>query len=86
MIKRIKAWFGRRLIDCRDWWKLWSIRLAAFASVVISYVVASPEILLQVLNAMPPEMRAYFPPVFGFVLFGVITMVRLWDQNHKKGE
>ncbi len=73
-----------KLID--DWkakvWKLWSVRLAAIASAMIAYVLAAPDVLLSVLNSMPTELRAAFPPFAGMGLFAFVTLVRLWKQSH----
>lgn len=70
-----------RLVD--DWrssWRWWSMRLNALASLMIAYVLASPEVLLTTLNQLPPEIRAYVPPFAGIALFLFVAAVRLWKQ------
>ncbi len=67
----------------RQSWRLWSMRLNAAASIGIAYVVASPEILLSTLNQIPDELRTYLPPLLGFGLFGVVSLVRLYRQGPK---
>lgn len=56
------------------------MRLNAVASLLVAYVLASPEILLSTLNQLPPEMRACFPPFVGFALFAIVSLARLWKQ------
>jgi hypothetical protein len=65
----------------RQSWRLWSMRLNALASLVITYVLASPEVLLSTLNALPPEMRAVFPPMAGFAVFALVAFARLKKQG-----
>lgn len=73
-------------------WRLWSVRLAALfglASTAFFYVLTyAPDALIGVLNSLPPEMRAGFPPSLGLILAGAATAVRLWKQSHpgKKDE
>lgn len=77
-------WLKAHLIDeCVNWWRMWSVRLAAVGSIAVGYVLASPDVLLSTINALPPEMRTFLPPATGMVLFGVVTIVRLWKQGSK---
>jgi hypothetical protein len=76
-----------KLID--DWrrsHRLWSMRLNALASLAVTYVLASPEVLLSTLNALPPELRAAFPPLAGFLLFAVVAIARLHKQERSDGK
>jgi hypothetical protein len=66
-------------------WRWLSMQLNVLASLLVAYVLASPEVLLTTLNQLPPEIRAYFPPMAGFVLFALVALARLWKQNHPKG-
>jgi hypothetical protein len=81
MLQKLK---DRLIADARYWYKMWSIRIAAIASIIVGYIFASPDVMLQVLNSMPAEFRAYFSPVFGIALFGFLSFVRLYNQQHKK--
>jgi hypothetical protein len=67
-------------------WRLWSVRLAAVAGVLwtaFAFVLTyAPDTLIGVLNSLPPEMRAAFPPATGLILAGVAAAVRLWKQAH----
>lgn len=67
--------------DARLWWKMWSVRLAALGSIAVGYVLASPDVLLSTLNAMPAEVRQLFPPFAGLALFALVTLVRLIKQG-----
>lgn len=76
-IKLIEEW--------RSAWRWWSMRLAAVGSIAVAYVLAYPDILLSTLNALPPEMRAVFPPAIGFVLFALVSIARLVKQGKHDG-
>lgn len=79
-------WLRLRLIDeARHWWRMWSVRLAAVLSAVAAYVLASPDIIVRVMNELPPEFRAAFPPATGVLLFVLVTAVRLYKQGPKNG-
>ncbi len=79
-------WIKARLIDeARLWWRMWSVRLAAVMSAVVAYVLASPDIIVRVMNELPPEFRAAFPPATGILLFALVTVVRLYKQGPKNG-
>lgn len=65
--------------------KMWSMRLNLAASLAVAYVLASPDVLLQVLNALPPEMRAVFPPFVGVALFALVAVARLVKQEKLNG-
>lgn len=81
ILKSIRA---RLIADAGAWWKMWSVRLAALASVVIGVVVAAPDILLHTLNQLPPEMRTWLSPTVSIAVFALVTIVRLWQQGSKK--
>lgn len=74
------------VMTVRESFKLWSQRLNVLASVAIAYVLASPEVLLSTLNQLPPELRAYFPPVAGFAIFALVTIARLYRQPKLEGK
>lgn len=76
-----------RLID--NWRKTllhsWSIRIGAALSSLAAYLLASPETMLAVLNQMPADMRALLPPALPFVVWGLVTFVRLIRQEKLSG-
>lgn len=61
----------------RGAWRWASIRLGAVASLVGAYIWTAPDTALNVLNALPPETRAYLSPVVGIALFALITAARV---------
>lgn len=70
----------------RQSWRWWSMRLNAAAALLITYVLAAPDVLLSVLNSLPADTRAVFPPAAGIVIFLLVAGVRLYKQNHKDDE
>lgn len=73
----------RLVADWRNAWRWWSVRCAVAFGALVWIVLASPDILLGVLNALPPEMRSVFPPAFSISLTALITALRLWKQRPK---
>jgi len=71
--------------EWRSAWRWWSMRLAVIGSAAVAYVLAYPDILLSTLNALPPEMRAVFPPFMGFALLAVVSIARLVKQGKHDG-
>lgn len=65
----------------RNAWRWWSIRVAALAGVVISYVLAAPETLVQVIHMLPADLRGWVPPILGPVITAAIVIIRLWKQK-----
>lgn len=81
MFDRLK---DRLIIDhWREAWHLWSVRAAAAVGVGVSAIVAAPDVLLNVLNSLPPETRAAISPVVGIALGGAIALIRLWAQRKR---
>lgn len=82
-MRLMPEWLRKRLVidHWREAWCMWSVRLAALASAVVTMIVASPEILLNVLNQLPPEIRQAISPVIGIAIGLLVAMVRLWDQR-----
>jgi hypothetical protein len=74
---------ARLIDDASNWWRYWSVRLAAIGSVAVSAIIAYPDILIRTLNELPPEIRAAFPPAAGIVLFALVTLARLYKQQGK---
>ena len=76
-----------KLID--DWrrkvWRFWSVRISAAASLVWAYLLASPETMLAVLNAIPADMRAWLPSALPIALFALVTVSRLVHQEKLSG-
>lgn len=81
MLEKLEA---KLVNNWRNAWKWWSMRLNLIASVAVAYLLSSPELILTTLNQLPPEMRAFFPPAIGFVLFAVVAGVRIWKQKNPK--
>lgn len=76
---------GARLIDeCRDWWKLWSVRLNALGLALMAWIAFDPVPILYVWNLLPREIRVLLPSellaVIGALLFALSLVARLVKQ------
>lgn len=73
------------LIDeCGGWWKLWSVRLAAFAGAVAAYLAANPDKTQDLLDALPDgPLRPLASIGIGLFVFTLATGSRLVKQPTK---
>lgn len=63
--------------NCKTkWWKLWSVRLAAFSAAVSAYVWSSPDTVFSILSQVPVAARIAAIAAF----FGLKLLVRLVHQ------
>jgi hypothetical protein len=79
---------NRILIDeARQWWRLWSVRLAALAGIVAAYLAANPDQAQTLLNALPEgPLRTLVSIALGVFVFGLATGARLARQPAKPQE
>lgn len=71
--------------DWRSWWRMWSVRISALATAVWAYLLVNPDMLEQVLSAIPPEWRDVLPPAAPVVVFMLVTFARLAKQEARDG-
>lgn len=73
------------LIDeASQWWKLWSVRLAALAGLVAAWLAANPEQTQDLLNLLPDgPMRVLASAGIGLFVFALATGTRLARQGRK---
>lgn len=75
-----------KLIDeWRSWWRLWSVRVSAIATAVWAWLLANPDVLAQVLDAIPPNLREILPPAAPVAVFVLVTFARLAKQGASNG-
>lgn len=73
------------LIDnAGQWWRMWSVRLAALAGVVAAYLAANPDQTQSLLDVLPDgPMRVLASIGIGVFVFGLATGTRLVKQPEK---
>lgn len=78
---KIVAWW-------KSAWRLWSIRLTAFAVAVQTFVATFPDAALQAWLSLPQEMKALLPPNFlqwiALLIGGTAIWARLVPQPKAK--
>lgn len=69
------------IAECRQWWRLWSVRLAAIAGVATGYLAANPA-QTEALLALLPEgpWRVLASAGLGLLVFALATGTRLAHQ------
>lgn len=68
--------------ECRTWWALHSVRLAAAVSALVGVLTASPDMLMSVISIIPvdPMLRAVFAVAVAALTFLAPLVARLWPQ------
>lgn len=77
-------WVEQRLVDgWRDWWKRWSVRLAAAAGTLSALLVANQALVLSLLSYLPKDgfARVLIAVSIGIVVFLVPTVAVLLKQQ-----
>ena len=70
-----------------NWWRLWSVRLAALAGVVTAYLAANPEQSQELLALLPDgPWRVVASIAIGLFVFATTTGVRLASQKNLDAE
>lgn len=69
--------------DARQWWRWWSVRMAALAGVVAGALVAQPQILTGLVAYVPERWRPLASALAGVVVFAAPTIARLIKQGGK---
>lgn len=66
-------------------WPLWSVRMSAIGAILTGLAAAAPDMLLQIWNALPDDIRSLFPASISHVvptlLFVATIVVRLIPQT-----
>ena len=76
----------QKITQWRRVWRWWSVRLSAFATMVWAYLLASPDQLWSILNALPPELRDVVPPIAPVVVFVAVTIARNLQQGAERDQ
>lgn len=51
-----------RLIDTwKSFWRMWSIRFTAIGTALLTYLIASPDMILSAWNVLPADLKAFIP-------------------------
>lgn len=78
------------LAECREWWRLHSVKLAAAAGAIGAFLTGNPDVIMAIVGFLPvdPVTRAIYAAIAGLAIFLVPTAVRLWPQDliDKEGE
>lgn len=73
------------LIDeANNWWRFWSVRIAAIAAIVAGVLTASPGLLLGLIGMLPQGIwRTVIAGAVSLVVFVIPTLARIWKQGGK---
>lgn len=72
--------------DWRDFWRFWSVRLAAVGTAITGLLVAFPDAALAAWAILPHELKSSIPPQYmpliGVVVFALSIVARLVKQKN----
>lgn len=76
------------LIDeAGNWWRMWSVRLAAFVGLLTAYLAANPSDTEKLLALLPDgPLRTLAAVGVGLLVFATATGARLVKQKPKDTE
>jgi hypothetical protein len=45
----------------QSFWRMWSIRFTAIGTVLLTYLINSPDVIIQAWNILPAELKSVIP-------------------------
>ena len=66
------------------WWKLWSIRLGAIGSAVVSILIIFPDKALEMWALMPEQFKSFIPPDYMPLVGVIIYMLGMFARFVKQ--
>lgn len=81
MLQWIRNFRNKFIEDCRYWWKMWSTWLAVVWGLITTVLWNEPQVLQEITNVMPEEIRALLSPVVFAIIAGLPILVRLLKQQ-----
>ncbi len=67
----------------RQSWRWWSVRVSAFGAMIFAFLLAAPDQILAIWQALPADAQALIPNAkeIGLVLTIAVVIVRNVRQN-----
>lgn len=71
------------LDECREWWRLASVKLAALVAAASGLITANPDVLFGIIALIPTSVpvRIIFSLGVAGIVFFIPLVARLWPQN-----
>ncbi len=73
------------ITDWRQSWRLYSVRVSAIGAAIFAFLLAAPDQVQDIWNALPPDIQALIPNAKGIALAITIaaTIARVLQQKGK---
>lgn len=73
--------------ELKEWWRLYSVKLAAFVSAMSAVLTAQPELLIGLIGVIPvePLPRLIMAVAVGIIVFLFPFLARVWPQDESGG-
>lgn len=71
--------------DWRQSWRWWSVRVSAFGAIVFAFLLAAPDQVLAIWQALPADVQALIPNAkeIGLFLTVAVMVARVVQQRAK---
>ncbi|QXT34345.1 hypothetical protein KV697_10915 [Sphingomonas sanguinis] len=69
----------------RQAWRLWSVRVSAFGAVLFAFLLAAPDQVQAIWNALPPDVQAAIPnsKTLALAISVAVTIARVLQQRER---
>ena len=80
-LKLIEQW--------RLFWRMWSIRFTALGTILLGWITASPDIILNAWLSLPDEIKSYLPQEYlmyitiALFILGMVSRIIKQDKLDK---
>jgi len=74
-----------RFIDtAKSWWRMWSIRFTALGTALYTYLIASPDVVLQAWNFLPNDAKSFIPTDYALWIPAILMVLGMFSRVVKQ--
>ncbi|WP_062788591.1 hypothetical protein [Novosphingobium capsulatum] len=81
----LKIWLSKIRAEAGSLWRLWSVKMAALAGLIVTYLMSDPTLLPRLVAYVPDRWRPLASMAVGFAVFALPTIARWLPQPAASG-